>query len=241
MRTSNKILAGTLLLILFIITGIHVALYAKYKSNDFTTMKNLHEERYDSYDLKGVQSVSITGIQNVIIISADTARVEIEKSSGDTKLHHEFVNGVFTIKGDTVLMENNGSANRINNYRDVVLYLPKTQIVKSAYCGLTIRGSEDSSNSSSWVLDLKDTELHLGDRLPQGSRSAFDKISITNASGGSIDVFNDARIKEFGLNMESSGFDDGSADFGTISINADSSSVIKISGKNILKTKFTIR
>ena len=44
MRTSNKILLGTLVAVLVIITAIHAALYTKYKRNDFTTLKSLHDE-----------------------------------------------------------------------------------------------------------------------------------------------------------------------------------------------------
>jgi hypothetical protein len=242
MRTSNKILCGTLLIILLILTAIHAALYAKYKQNNFVTLKHLHNERYDSYDLKGIQSVSITGFQNVTVIPADTARMEIEKSGAD-KLQYEFSNGALVMKGDTLIMRNNSNPDRISNYRNVILYLPHTQVIKSDDCGLTIQGTKDSSNTSSLVLDLTDTELHLGNenREDNSTGNIFDKISVTRSKGGAIEIAGTVVVKELNLDIESSNFNDGNAAIGTLSVHADSSSVIKLSGKNIVKAKFTLK
>jgi len=242
MRTSNKILGGTLLIILLILTAIHAALYAKYKQNNFVTLKHLHTERYDSYDLKGIQSVSITGFQNVTVIPADTARMEIEKSGTD-KLRYEFSNGALVMKGDTLIMGNNNNPDRIRSYRNVILYLPRTQVIKSELCGLTIQGAKDSSTVSSLVLDLTDTELHLGNenRDDNSTGNVFDKISVTKSKGGSIEIAGAVVAKELNLDIESSNFDDGSSAIGALSVHADSSSVIKLSGKNIAKAKFTLK
>ncbi len=242
MRTSNKILGGTLLIILLIITAIHAALYAKYKQNNFTTLKHLHNERYDSYDLKGIESVSITGFQNVTVIPADTARMEIEKNGND-KIHYEFSNGALVIKGDTLIMRDNSNPDRISSYRDVILYLPHTQVIKSNFCGLTIQGSKDSSSASSLVFDLTDTQLHLGNENRQDNLTGnvFDKISVTKSRGGSIEMAGAVVVKELSLDVDSSDFDDGSAAIGTLFVNADSSSVIRLSGKNIVKAKFTLK
>lgn len=242
MRTSNRILGGTLLIILLALTAIHAALYAKYRQKNFVTLQHLHNERYDSYNLKGILSVSITGFQNVTIIPADTARMEIEKS-GNGELHYEFSNGALGIKGDTLIMRNNSNPDRIKSYRNVILYLPRTQVIKSDGCGLTIQGTRDSTTASSIVLDLTDTELHLGNgkRPDNSSDNVFDKISITKSDRGSIEIAGDVIIKELSLDVDSSNFDDGSAAIGILSVYADSASVIKLSGKNITKAKFTLK
>ena len=242
MRTSNKILAGTFIIVLLIITGIHLALYAKYKSNDFITMKYLHEERYESYPLKEIRTVSLTGLQNVTIIPSDTARVEIEKN-GERRLVHEFTNGVLIIKGDTTITNNTGTPERIRSWRSVIIYLPANQAIKSDDCELTIRGTKDSTKLFSINAEMNTTELHLGELNMSESAHGdyFSRISISKSVGGSVDISQNAVVKEMNIDIETGNFEDNNAALGVINMVADSTSTIKLSGKNIAKTKFTIK
>ena len=242
MRTSNKILAGTFIAILLIITGIHLGLYAKYKSNDFVTMKYLHEERFDSYPLKGIESVSLSGLQNVTIIPSDTARVEIEKN-GDRILVHDFASGVLTIKGDTTITNNNGMAERIRSWRNVIIYLPLHQDIKSDDCEITIKGGLDSLKAPSVSASMNETTLHVGfgQRSDNISGNYFNKLSITKYSHGNFDMSEYAVVRDISMDLTSSGFEDNNASFGSITVNADSSSTVKLNGRNIAKTKFTLK
>ncbi|MBS1611086.1 MAG: hypothetical protein JSS70_20500 [Bacteroidetes bacterium] len=242
MRTSNKILAGTLIVVLLILTGIHLALYAKYKNNDFITIKDLHEEQYDSYSLKGIQTVSLSGLQNVIIRSSDTARVEIEKG-GDRKLVQSFANGILTIKGDTTIVGNSGATERLRSWRSVIIYLPLNQDIKSDDCEITIQGGPDSSKAPSITGEMNSTTLHFNTRDYNNTTSAnyFNKVLLTKYSHGSLTISQSVVIKEANINMDSSSFEDNDASLGGININADSSSTLKLSGRNIAKTKFTLK
>jgi hypothetical protein len=242
MRTSNKILAATFIAVLLIITGIHLALYAKYKNHDFITMKNIHEERYDSFPLSGIQSVSLSGLQRVTIISSDTAKLEIEKG-GDRKLIYAFKNGILTIKGDTTITTSTGSSEKIRGWQDVIIYLPINQIVKSDDCEITFRGSADSSKAPSVTGEMNNTTLQFGtgeynNNVPT---SYFNTILLTKYSHGSFNVSQSVIIKEMNVNMEASSFEDNDASFEGIIINADKSSTLKQSGRNIAKTKFTLK
>lgn len=242
MRTSNKILAITLITGLLIITGIHLALYAKYKNKEFVTMKYLHEERYNSFLLPGVQSVSLSGLQNVTIIPSDTAKLEIEKN-GPRKLVHEFINGILTIKGDTTIISNTGVAEKQRSWQNVVIYLPANQVVKSDDCEITFHGATDSLKAPSVTAEMNNTTLQFGrgeynNNVPV---NYFNKILLTKYSHGSLNVSQSVLVKEMNADMDSSSFEDNDAFFGGIVINADSSTTIKQSGRNIAKTKFTLK
>ncbi|MCW3120109.1 MAG: hypothetical protein JWM28_4191 [Chitinophagaceae bacterium] len=242
MRTSNKILLGTFLAILFIITAIHAALYAKYKRNDFITMTSLHNERYNTYDIKDVRSVSLSGLQNVTIIPSDTARLEIEKNENN-KVHYQILDGALTIKGDTTIMKNNKEPERIRSYQDVILYLPQVQKIKADFCELVIHGNKGIARTDSLAIELNETVLHLGgwNRNDGTAVGRFNKINVEKTKESSIDITGDLVIKNMGLNLETSNFEDGSLTCDSLFINTDNSSSVKLSGKNIAKTKFAFK
>jgi hypothetical protein len=239
MKTSNKILLGTFLLVLVIITSIHVAIYAKYKSNDYITLQVLHEERYATYALHDIQSVYLAGLQSVTIIPADTAKLEIEKE-GFRELRHDIVNGVLTIKGDSVSEHWSSSFDRVRNSRDVIIYLPRIPAIRATYCELNILGVNDTAKALSFSLDLTGTTVHFTDRKESNTpaKSNFDKLTVTGASHSSIEFSDHSFIKELNLSLDSSRFDDGGADCRAITIHADNESSVKMNGKNINKTKF---
>ena len=237
MRTSNKILLGTLVAILVIITAIHAALYTKYKRNDFTTMKSLHHERYDVYDMKGVLSVSFVGLQNVTIIPADTARLEIQKG-GFFKVHYQFENGVLTVKGDSIIKRNNNNPERVRSYQDVILYLPHIQNIKTDFSELVIRANKSSVNVDSIVLELNESTLRLSDE--NGTVSRFNKITVAKANKSTIETGN-INVTDLTLNLEDSRFEEGNMTSDLLTINTDKKSTLKLSGRNIANAKIVLK
>ena len=80
MRTSNKILLGTILTAIFLISAIHFVLYAKYKNGDYTTPKIIEFDRFDHYKIPNIKRIVASHISNITIIPSDTALMDIEKS-----------------------------------------------------------------------------------------------------------------------------------------------------------------
>lgn len=230
---------GTFLAMLIILTAIHGAIYAKYKNNTFITSARLHEERYDSYSIDGVQSVSLTGLNLVTVIPSDTARIEIEKQKGAKPLHL-FANGVLTVKGDTMYTYKDGTTSRERNYRSIILYLPYTQQIKSDFCNLSVKGARDTSRALSIQFELEGTELQLGytDSEEKAAPGYFRNIIVSKANGGLVEISNNAFINKMDLTLQSGRFEDGGATFDSLSVSADDNSSIAITGKNISKTKF---
>jgi len=239
MRTSNKILLVVFLAILVILTGLYGAVYAKYRNNDFITSAKLHEENYDIYKIDGVQSVSLTGLEYVTIIPSDTARIEIEKMKG-AKALHTFTNGMLAVKGDTIITYKDGTTNRERSYRDIIIYLPLMQNIKSDFCNLHVKGAKDSTKAAIVQLELDDTELQLGNsnREEANSTENFRTIIISKANGGLVEISNNSVINKMELNLQSARFEDGGATFDSLSVSADTNSTISITGKNIPKTTF---
>lgn len=242
MKTSNKILLGTFLLVLVIITAIHAAIYAKYKRNDFITMQVLHDERYASYTLSNVQALSLISLGNVKIVPSDTAKLEIEKDGGK-ELRHDIVNGVLTIKGDSVVDHWSNSFDRVRNSREVIIYLPRIQHIQAEFSELDIQGVKDSLKALSFSLDIANTDVHFSGNYEENKHSvnSFDQITVTKASHSTVNFSDNTFVKALNLALDSTEFEDGGADFNSISINSDSKSSVKLSGKNIKKTKFILQ
>jgi hypothetical protein len=77
MKKSNKLLLGAFLTVMLLITGIHIALFAKYKNGNYTIyhreVKN-EDERMRKFP--GVSFVSVRNVRNATVLYGDTAAVE---------------------------------------------------------------------------------------------------------------------------------------------------------------------
>jgi len=238
MRTSNKILLGTLIAILVVITAINAALYTKYKRNDFSTMKSLREERYDIHDIGEVQSVSLIGLGSVTIVPADTARIEIRKS-GFFRVLYQVEKGVLVIKGDSLINKNNNLPERIRSYKDVILYLPSVRNIKADFSDVSIRSmNTNGKRMDSISLELTESSLRLSEDNDHDGR--FNKVSITKSSRSSIDV-NNVTVMDLMLDLEDSQFEENDMTCDHLQINTDKKSSLKLSGRNIANAKFELK
>ena len=238
MRTSNKILLGTLASVLLIITAIHAALYTKYKSNDFITVESMHVERFDTYLFGDVQSVSLIGLGNVTIIPSDTAKLEIRKN-GNFNVRYLFEKGVLTVKGDSVINKSNNIPDRIRSYKDVVLYLPPGQKIKADFSDLVIRSTnKNGKRMDSVALELTETSLRLTNENDPNAR--FNKVSITKSARSSIEI-RDIAVADLTIDLEDSRFEESEMTCERLMINTDKKSSLKLSGRNIAIAKFELK
>ena len=77
MKKSNKLLLGAFLTVMLLITGIHIALFAKYKNGNYTIY---HKEVKDEDDrmrkFPGVSFVVVRNVRIATVLFGDTAAVE---------------------------------------------------------------------------------------------------------------------------------------------------------------------
>ena len=97
MKKSNKLLLGGFLTVILLIAGIHIALYAKYKSGDYTLVKPQRLEPRPEAEMQYFQDISVVRIRIVYFTNAyfrDSASVE---KSSDKLIRYEQ-------KGDSLLI-----------------------------------------------------------------------------------------------------------------------------------------
>src|SRR5450432_383458 len=123
MRTSNRILLGIFAGPLIIITCIHLALYAKYKSGNYVAMKMVEEDRFKRETLKNISHIAVYGLNHFRIMPSDNLQLEIEKSENG-HLHYTINGDSLIIHGDTMINRVNGSRDIERSYEDVNLYIP---------------------------------------------------------------------------------------------------------------------
>ena len=233
MRTSNKILLGILLLPLFILASLNAALYAKYKSGHYTTMKSVKEDRYTRRPLKNIHKIAVYGLENLRIIPSDTMRLEIERDSRG-HLHYTINGDSLIIHGDTTITRPGGARDTERSYQDVNLYLPSSAIIAADNSGVNIRGSKDSLKAASYQLTLTNAaSLTVADNGADSNPVYFKSFIIKASNAPQIELAPHARISDLQLSMIESVFNDNGASIDKLTVNADKTSNITLKGDNI--------
>lgn len=103
MKTSNKILLSLFLFPFVVCLFLYVALYAKYKSNDYITEKQLNEENNITAKLSPFNHINIAQFKGEINIEhSNDPSIRLQKWNKD-QVAYEVKNNVLnvrTIKGD---------------------------------------------------------------------------------------------------------------------------------------------
>jgi hypothetical protein len=79
MKTSDKLILTTALSSLGILGLVQVTLYAKYRSGDIVTEKELHAEQFNRYEMAAPRYLFVEGMLQVHIIPSDSFYIEVEK------------------------------------------------------------------------------------------------------------------------------------------------------------------
>ena len=240
MRTSNKILLSVFLVVMLIPTFLHVALYAKYKSGIYVSMKNVVEDQFVHNHLKTVHYVVAHGLENFTIIPSDTLQLEIEKDShGFVKF--EIIGDSLVIHGDSTIMRPNRTTDVDRSSQQVNLYLPSAEKIALDYCDVTLRIKEDSTQAKSFNFDLyNSSNFQFSNNDYQDSSDKYiNSLSIKAAHSSRIEFSMYKIVKNFKLDLSDSQFDDKNAQIEKLSINADKLSSITLKGDNLTKLNAT--
>ena len=234
MRTSNKILLGTFLTAIFALSAIHVALYAKYKSGGYTTLKAIREDNFTHHKLENITKIVAIGMENVNILPADTARLDIEKAKHGY-VRFEIKDGTLIIRGDSIV-SNNKSDNIMRSYQEVNISLPTVEKITADFSVLHIKGSKDSSSAKSYELDLKNkSSFDFRDIDDDDSTFNYFKNLVIRSEGSDIGFNRLMVIANLNLALSKSNFHDNSCIIDNFTMQLDSLSRINMHGNNLLK------
>jgi hypothetical protein len=230
MKTSNKILLGVLLAFMLILTGIHLALFAKYKSGDFASANQIPDDM-DRHSLPDIKYVSITGLVNCYLIPAEKPAIEINKDKG-SRISYKVVGDTLVVTGDSAATKEDYERG-VRNHQLVNLKLPSTEQVKLTYGSLFLLGGDDSVHAPSFSIELT-THAHLGiiQREPVTTKTFFNRLDlVTNKS--TVELDDNTMINELNVRSVSSNLIYKQASIKNMTMDADSNTAVTLSGKNL--------
>jgi hypothetical protein len=234
MRTSNKILLTVFLAMIVALTTIHVTLFAKYKTGDFITLKEAREEQFDRHDLKKVNYIVASGLENFTIIPSDTLRLEIEKGH----MVKFFITGdSLVIHGDSNTTAPGEKENRIRSSQEVNLYLPSAEKITADFCDVELKAAKDSSSAKMYDFDLVNTSnFHIsGNNYNDSAYKYINRLFIKASNSSVIEFTKYVSIAELKMVLNDSQFDDKDASINKLTMDADKSSTLTLKGDHLRK------
>lgn len=236
MKTSNKILLGAFITCLLVLTAIHVALYAKIKSGDFTYIKDTPKENSKSQKLPAnVRYVSITGLSEVVIVPAESFSFS-EPNTNHAALYYK-------ITGDTLVLRPDSSHIALSEIPQggapVLLQIPSGMHITGNYCALVFAGSTDTTNAPYINFDLYNSNLTIGEGNGEQGGEHFKGLAIRAQHESALTFQNSSSVGELNVELANSTMEDDRAFFGKLFLSADDSSKVTLTVGNLKKLNLT--
>jgi hypothetical protein len=230
MKTSNKILLSTFLIVLLILVSVHVALYAKYKKGEYTLVSDdMWPTNMVTYSLNDIKYVSVDNVENITIHAADSSKLEYDKSEEG----EENILSV-TRKADTLFLL--GKSTRSTHgrwYRRTNLLLAGLLPVKIINSQVHIADAK-TSNPISMDITLDKAFMEINHR--QNNQSKFPGLKIDAVNGSRISLFN-VSAGFLDVKLKNSFLEETTLTADSIRVTTDLASKLQLSGKNLIKTK----
>lgn len=238
MRTSNKILLGLLLTTILVFTSLFAAVRIKYSNGDIVTSKEGINNTWSNVQQvkEPFKSVRIEGMGNLMIIPADSVRLEIWKDGPGAQW--KVKDGVLHISPDPSVKGNGQSAPK--SWTHVELFLPKMDSIAVIYSEVTLRNIADSGKlQPSFNLYLDFSELAIENGRLEHQPAFYDKLKVNVTNSSSLRIREGVRVNELEARFIGSRLEEDNTEFGKISIQVDTSSNIQLKGKNLRKATIT--
>ena len=238
MKTSNKILLGILLISFGYLACAQLALHVKYAKQDFTNPGKYNAFFYNEYKFGNIKHVRIRGLAECQVISSDSVKLSVEKSS---------LNYIkFNISGDTLFIYGEYPADRSADYKlnrspqNINLYLPSNSDIYAFNSNINVKGNRIPGNQRSYHFDLTGCNLFTRYRYGMDSLDRYFDTLIVNARKNSqVILFHNDHFKTLDIRLDHSLINDFHAKIERANIVTDSSSVLVIGGGNISKLNTT--
>lgn len=223
MKKSNKILVAGFLTLLLFITALHLTLYAKYKSGDYTIYNpadDLLPAAVQSFP--NILFVSVRDIPNGTVQLSDVAQVDKNEKNDVSYIQ----------KGDTLLIApKDSTAGRGLNY-PVAFRLPANAVFSVSNSSLTFK-SDGKVQGSTPVVYLKRSYAFFS-----GSETPFrlGKLNVVASEGSSVLFEGNTQVNQLAIQLSNSAIDCSKAGLsGQLSIVTDSISHLSLQANQFLK------
>ncbi|MGV3658002.1 MAG: hypothetical protein ACO1NX_08605 [Chitinophagaceae bacterium] len=224
MKKSNIFLLSAILTGVLVLTVIHIALSAKYKSGDYTAYVATDEDnRMESRALANVQQVTLENIGYVTVRYGNTASIKYTKGRKEVAITEQGGNLHLTMPKAA-----DGRGSRNLSVHLVVDSSMRVNIVNSRV--YLVNTGERSGQLN---VSLNNTFMTTSDDVnPENFFLAGLKLNAVNESEVRLNNINIAQLE---LNLQRSTFVEDESAFGQIQVQADDSSRISLISAHLLK------
>jgi hypothetical protein len=226
MKKSNKLLLAGFLLLVFIIIGIHMTLYAKYKNGEYTIYNREDFQTPLSMEsFAGIKFISVRNVHGATIKFGDTA--EVEKG---------FENRMqYTRYGDTLVITGKDFAGQRIIRDRITFTLPYNATLSVFNSSFTFKTDKKSAEINTVIYLQKSAAIFSGNDNP--FQAGYMKVVASDSSVASF--HGNTQINNLEVRLSGSTIDYGEGDFNQLSIITDSISRISLQTKHLLKAKIT--
>lgn len=240
MRTSNKILLSLLLTTILLFTGLFLTVRVKFANGNMVERKDIVNPWSDEYKIKEeIKSVSISGQMDMVIIPSDSVRIVIGKM-GDSLVRYRVKDGVLIIDMDTARIHPNQNGETTVIFNHVELFLPNVDSIHVAKSRIQLKRILIPVQAKPvYNFELDNSTLTIEHDFRATSPTIYDMIHINAGPSSSIQFNGPSKVGNASIKLKNAIFDDLDARFDKLSIQADSSSSIKLKGYNLRKTTIT--
>ena len=220
MKKSNKLLLAGFLILLLFITLIHITLYAKYKSGNYTVYNESESLAQSPMQLfPNILYVSVRDVPYAMVMFSDVARVEKE---GEKEIQ-------YIQKGDTLQIT--GRAGQPGFRRPAFFYLPYNATLSVYNSSLLFRPGK-TTVSANPVLYLQNAQARFSGT--EGSlQMGHVQIVAAASSGAAFD--GKTEVAQLEVQLSNSTLEAPEGSFDKVSIVTDSLSHISLPSKILLK------
>ncbi|HTF31738.1 MAG TPA: hypothetical protein VK625_22930 [Flavitalea sp.] len=236
MKTSNKILLATLILIMLVMAGTHFGLMSKFKKGGYTTTIDRGPGK-DTIAIKPIRFVKIKNLDNVILVPAYAYRLEVEKNM-PSYFKYSVSGDTLFVSGDTTGVASHNIDDRRKIYQEVSLHLPQMKLIEVENSSLGVTGKNDSTQVGIIRLSLIESRLSFNNHFHLNDSAEYlGDVFITAKKHSEIEFSaTTLNFKTLACRLDNSVFRDN--EMGNIQkfmVTADDSSKVQMSGKNYKK------
>lgn len=221
MKKSNLLLLVGFLGIIVFISAIHITLYAKYKSGDYTIYNE--EEDLAADAMHTFPNIAFVSVRNVPIADVRFSEVAQAEKGLDEDLQ-------FTRKGDTLEISPKSGAN-YDRVRMQAIYLPGNVTLSLTNSSLSFSPATKATQINPVIY------LNKSDVMFLAAEDIFrlGQVKIIAADSSSASFQGKINIASLDVNLAKSSIQFKDGDFNQLSIVTDSVSRISLQSKHLLK------
>lgn len=225
MKKSNKLLLGGFLTVVLFIAAIHIALYAKYKSGDYTIYHKEDRLKDVMQSFPNVTHVTIRNVHGVSVLFSDSAAVEKSK------------NGIiqYVQQGDSLVITGRELDNELNGRFVVNITLPFNVTLSASNSFLYCEQGKKTAENNPVIYLQKSNILFVDKKNPM----QFGNVKLFASDSSIASFHSNTQVNHLEAQLSNSALEYNEGEVDTLSIVTDSVSRISLQSKLLLKAKIT--